>query len=620
MWCPGTLAPTVTQVPINRQRSKLRDGMWQLVAHGPNPPQRLRHALEPGRTLKLGRSPEADLPVPWEPALSRQHLTITSSETSVRLNRLPAAANPVFINGKPVDEATLTAGDTFVVGETTFHLGQADVHSPTPADNPVEEVVFSRQDLRRIQYRDADKRMEVLSALPELISGALNDAALCSRLSHLLLTGIRHAEAVAVVELGTDGKVQIRHWERRRETSGPFRPSHRLIVEALTQQRSALHVWQRRGPIGEDYTISSDSDWAFCTPIEGQLPQRGLYVAGQIDRLTSIAETMRPEGMHLQQDVKFTELVADVIGSVERVNRLESNLSVLRQFLSPPVLQALERSDTGGLNVDLLEPRECHVTVLFCDVRGFSQRAEEAAGDLKSLLNELRMALELMTQEILRHGGVTGEFLGDAALGFWGWPFASEEAPLNACRAALGIRRRLAEFRQDSSHPLADVEVGIGIAQGPAVAGKIGTSDRMTVTVFGPVVNLASRLETMTKQLRVPIVLDEPTADIVRRRMSTSEGRIRKLARVQPYGMETPLTVSELLLPVSEAEELTDAHLTLYEQGVEHFMAGRWQEAYRCLHAMPSSDRAPDFLLPRLAQHNRNAPAGWTGVIELPEK
>ncbi|QDT52522.1 Adenylate cyclase 1 [Caulifigura coniformis] len=594
--------------------------MWQLVAHGPNPSQRLRQALEPGKTLRLGRSPEVDLPIPWEPVLSRDHLTINVGTASLKLHKRPSAANPVFMNGRPVEEAVLTAGDTFVIGETTFHVGQADVPSPTPADLPVEEVIFSRQDLRRIQYRDADKRMDVLSSLPELISGSHNESALWSRLSHLLLTGIRNAEAVAVVELNDEGKVGIRHWERRRETSGSFRPSHRLIVEALTQQRSALHAWQRRNPSTEDYTVSSDSDWAFCTPIEGQPVRRGLYVAGQIDQMHSIAESLRPEGMHLQADVKFTELVADVIGSVERVNRLESNLSVLRQFLSPPVLQALERSDTGGLNVDLLEPRECHVTVLFCDVRGFSQRAEEAAGDLKSLLNELRMALELMTQEILHHGGVTGEFLGDAALGFWGWPFGSEEAPLNACRAALGIRRRLSALRQDPDHPLADVDVGIGIAQGPAVAGKIGTSDRMTVTVFGPVVNLASRLETMTKQLRVPILLDEATADVVRRRLSTTEGRLRKLARVQPYGMETPLTVSELLLPMSGGEELTDAHLELYEQGVEHFLAGRWQEAYRCLHAMPSSDRAPDFLLPRLAQHNRHAPPGWTGVIELPEK
>jgi adenylate cyclase len=594
--------------------------MWQLVAHGPNPSQRLRQTLEPGKVLRLGRSSEADLPIPWEPVLSRDHLTITVTKGSLKIEKRTSVANPVFVNGQSVEQAELMAGETFVIGETTFHVGQADVPSPTPADMPVEEVIFSRQDLRRIQYRDADKRMDVLSTLPDLIGGALNATALWSRLSHLLLTGIRHAEAVAVVELDDEAKVAIQHWERRRETSGSFRPSHRLIVEALTQQRSALHVWARRNPTTEDYTVASDSDWAFCVPIEGQVPRRGLYVAGQIDQLHSVAETLRPDGMHLQADVKFTELVADVIGSVERVNRLESNLSVLRQFLSPPVLRALERSESGGLNADLLEPRECHVTVLFCDVRGFSQRAEESKGDLKSLLNELRTALELMTQEILLHGGVTGEFLGDAALGFWGWPFASEEAPLNACRAALGIRRRLSAIRHESGHPLADVEVGIGIAQGPAVAGKIGTSDRMTVTVFGPVVNLASRLETMTKQLRVPIVLDEATAEIVRRRMSTGEGRIRKLARVQPYGMETPLTVSELLLPMSENEELTDAHLALYEQGVDHFMAGKWQEAYRCLHSMPSSDRAPDFLLPRLAQHNRQAPPGWTGVIELPEK
>jgi adenylate cyclase len=344
-------------------------------------------------------------------------------------------------------------------------------------------------------------------------------------------------------------------------------------------------------------------------------------VAGRLDRSQSVRDTMRPDGLHLQADVKFTELVADVIGSVAQVNRLESSLSVLRQFLSPPVLAALERSaPDGGLNTSLLEPKECCVTVLFCDVRGFSQHAEESAGDLRGLLDRISGALDLMTGEILDHGGVTGEFLGDAVLGFWGWPFASEESALNACRAALAIRRALTAARSNPDHPLADFEVGIGIAQGRAVAGKLGSAGRTTVTVFGPVVNLASRLETMTKQLRAPILLDEATATTVSRRLDTTEGRTRRLARVLPYGMETPLLVSELLPPVAEHAELTDEHLATYEQGVEHFIAGRWEQAYRCLHAMPPSDRAPDFLLLRIAQHNRTAPAGWSGVIELPSK
>src|SRR5690606_9010063 len=124
----------------------------------------------------------------------------------------------------------------------------------------------------------------------------------------------------------------------------------------------------------------------------------------------------------------------------QRLNHVERKLSGLRQFFAPPVLAALGGlSGVGDLNTDLLKPRECDVTVMFCDLRGFSQKAEESAGDLLGLLNRVSGALEVMTEQILRHGGVTGDFQGDATLGFWGWPFASQDAPLDACRAALGI-------------------------------------------------------------------------------------------------------------------------------------------------------------------------------------
>ena len=173
---------------------------------------------------------------------------------------------------------------------------------------------------------------------------------------------------------------------------------------------------------------------------------------------------------------------------------------------------------------------------------------------------------------------------------------------------------------REAGHPLADFEAGIGVARGRAMAGKIGTSDRMTVTVFGPVVNLASRLEGMTRQLHVPILIDAETAETVRMRMSDEEGRTRRLAKVLPFGMETPLVVSELLPPFAEFPALTDEHLTKYEEGVENFTAGRWEEAYRCLHAVPPSDRAQDFLTMRIAQSDRTAPKDWDGVIRLPRK
>ncbi len=80
------------------------------------------------------------------------------------------------------------------------------------------------------------------------------------------------------------------------------------------------------------------------------------------------------------------------------------------------------------------------------------------------------------------------------------------------------------------------------------------------------------------------------------------------------------MTVTELLPPEVEMPELSNELIAQYERGVEHFIAGRWEEAYRCLHAMPPSDRAQDFLTVRIADQNRVPPPGWGGSIRLPEK
>ncbi|MFZ9091462.1 MAG: adenylate/guanylate cyclase domain-containing protein, partial [Planctomycetaceae bacterium] len=117
----------------------------------------------------------------------------------------------------------------------------------------------------------------------------------------------------------------------------------------------------------------------------------------------------------LHADIRFSELIADIISALEGQRRLERQQSGLRQFFSPPVLETLGKD----FDTSLLSPRECDVTVLFCDLRGFSHRAEIEADNLTGLLERVSMALEVMTDQILRFGGVTGDFQGDAALGFW---------------------------------------------------------------------------------------------------------------------------------------------------------------------------------------------------------
>lgn len=589
--------------------------MLELIAQGGKPAQFRRHPVASGSRLVIGRDC-AGLSIPWDAQISRNHVQLDVRPGHVQLTRLATAKNPLFFGGEAVDSCRVEIGQHFVIGTTSFQLVEAEPDGTSLA-KPVEEVAFKPQELRKIRYQDPENRIEVLTHLPEVIGGARNDNELFHRLVNLLLKGVVHAEAVAIVVAGPSEDIQMLHWERRRETAGTFRPSHRLVEEALDRRHtSVLHIWDKGTAQQDDQTLTQEFDWAYCTPVPGLATEpAGLYIAGRMGK-TFVPGTTLSDALQLEADVKFTELVAEIISSVVRARRLERQKAGLRQFFAPPVLAALG----DELDTTLLEPSECDITVMFCDLRGFSQRAESEAGDLIGLLERVSRALGVMTHHILEHGGVTGDFQGDATLGFWGWPFPSPDAAVHACRAALGIRAAFAKAAAMKNHPLSDFAMGIGIAHGRAVAGKIGTAEQVKVTVFGPVVNLASRLESMTKQLRVPIVLDEATANIVRPRLPANEGRLRTLARLLPYGMETPVVVSELLPSADDDPELTDAMVTEYEQGVNHFIAGRWDQAYRCLHGMPASDRAQDFLMQQIVLHNRTAPANWDGTVRLPSK
>lgn len=594
--------------------------MLELITYGTQSQHSTRFALQPGQELVLGRSPDADISISWDDRISRKHALLKVQPKQLSVSRFSNTENQIFLGGVAFDDFQLEPGSTFVIGSTTFQLLDSASSFSSPRDSPLEEVTFKPNELVKVRYRDADQRIDVLAHLPELILDARNDADLFHRLVTMLLSGVKHADAVAVVRLNDEDRVEVPFWERRRQTQGGFHPSGRLVQEAVKKsKRSVLHVWaaKEEKEEQEDYTAVAEFDWAFCTPIEEGVNGRwGLYVAGELNQPYQVSVPQGAGGIDLQADVKFTELVASIVKSVRRLNQLERQQAGLRQFFAPPILAAIG----DNLNTEILEPRECDVTVLFCDLRGFSQHAESSSEDLIGLLGRVSQALGIMTSHILDFGGVTGDFQGDAALGFWGWPFSSELAPLDACRAALAIRNAFEQIKLQPDHPLSDFRMGIGIAHGRAVAGKIGTSDQVKVTVFGPVVNLASRLEGLTKHLRVPVLMDEATAQIVRTKLDREEGRVRKLARILPYGMEKPVVVSELLPPESTAETLTDQEVTCYETAVEHFIQGQWEEAFRLLHAIPPSDRAQDFLALQITRTNRIAPLDWDGTIRFDSK
>lgn len=553
----------------------------------------------------------------WDPHISRQHVECRWNELGLHVVASPHAENPVFWKGQQHTDFLVPPGGHFVIGDTMFTVSTQVMQVTIREREPVDEQTFSNAFLQRVRFRDAAQRIEVLNQLPDLVARATTDEELCLCLANLLLAGIPRCSLVAIMTADSAQELRIAAWDKRDASAQDFQPSERLIRESLALGQSVVNVWASCREDSVDFTIANDVDWAFCTPLPAKTGSDwAVYVAGG-DLSGAPVSTQGPlSAGDLRDDVKFTELVATTVANIRALKVLEQDRSSLRQFFSPPVVAALER---GGPETTLA-PRETEVSVLFCDLRGFARKTEAHSDDLMELLHRVSDALEVLTRNILDLGGVVGDFHGDAAMGFWGWPLPQADREARACRAARAIRSEFHRASQHPDHPLHDFRLGIGIASGRAVAGKIGTRDQVKVTVFGPVVNLASRLESMTKTLQAPILMDAQTAHAARQELAPTEARVRRLAVVRPYGMQNATEVSELLPPESELPSLTEHHLRAYERALAAFISGDWDAAYEDLHRVPAEDRAKDFLTVFIARCNRLPPADWDGIIPLQEK
>jgi adenylate cyclase len=216
-----------------------------------------------------------------------------------------------------------------------------------------------------------------------------------------------------------------------------------------------------------------------------------------------------------------------------------------------------------------------------------------------------------MTDNIVSRWGVIGDFQGDAAMAFWGWPRGDRQVE-QAAQAALHIQRRFRELATRSG-----IACGIGMAHGRGIAGRLGTMDQYKVGAFGPVVNLAARLEGLTKHFQVPILVDGNFAA----QMPTDQEWVRKrrIARVQPAGMEMVVDLYELMPSEAEPGALPDHSRRRYERALDLFIDGKWTEAGNLLGSL-QNDGPAAALRKWIADHGGSAPSGWDGTIVMKSK
>ena len=148
------------------------------------------------------------------------------------------------------------------------------------------------------------------------------------------------------------------------------------------------------------------------------------------------------------------------------------------------------------------------VTVLFSDIRSFTSISETM--EPRALLDFLNEYFTGMVESVMLHNGVVDKFIGDAIMAVFGAPVPHPDDPLNAVKAALDMRTRLRKINEAfQARGLPELRTGIGLHSGQVVAGNMGHAERMEYTVIGDAVNLASRLEGMTKELKCDVILSE---------------------------------------------------------------------------------------------------------------
>jgi class 3 adenylate cyclase len=183
------------------------------------------------------------------------------------------------------------------------------------------------------------------------------------------------------------------------------------------------------------------------------------------------------------------------------------------------------------------------ITVLFSDIRSFTTLSEESSADeIVSMLNEY---FSRMIEPIYRYDGIVDKFIGDAIMAFFGAPVPMETDALCAVQSAIEMRyalRRYNRFR--AAYGQKPIEIGIGITKGEAITGNIGSSERSNYTVIGDTVNVASRLEGLTKEYDCKILFNEAvylevkdTIDCVDLGMAKVKGKGESL---HIYGVRDP--------------------------------------------------------------------------------
>ena len=346
-----------------------------------------------------------------------------------------------------------------------------------------------------------------------------------------------------------------------------------------------------------------------------------LASGGIIRSVRQLLEGTRAvEAGRLDQSIDVT--AADEIGQLAAAfNRMVVQLrdkqrikETFGKYIDPRVVEGL----IDRPNLTAAEGRRRVMTVLFCDLKGFTSLSEGMTP--QGLVKVMNRYLSIMSEPIRTNRGIIDKYIGDGIMAYWGPPFVDEADHAQfACLAALEMIERIERLRREIPEllgvrdtPMENCDLRIGIATGEALVGSIGSDVMMSYTVMGDVVNLASRLEGANKVYG--------TRNLVSERTIATAGtslEVREIDRIVVAGQTRFEVVFEIVGNKGDVTPQQLASRDKYLEGLSAYRDRRWDDALGAfnasLEAMPG-DGPPMALIKRIERLKADPPSGdWDG-------
>ena len=283
------------------------------------------------------------------------------------------------------------------------------------------------------------------------------------------------------------------------------------------------------------------------------------------------------------------------------------------QYVPPELVDEMSKNPEAFS----LEGESREMTVLFSDVRGFTTISEGL--DPKQLTKLMNEFLTPMTHIIHHSRGTIDKYMGDAIMAFWGAPLADKGHAKHALKAALDMIDALAKLQQDfATKGWPSINIGVGLNSGLMTVGNMGSEFRMAYTVMGDAVNLGSRLESLTKNYGVHIIVSEFTKELV------PDFVYRELDVVRVKGKDKPVTIFEPVCEESELDKHTKDTLKLYREALKLYRSQNWDLAevqLINLQKLEPQRYLYEMYIKRIAYFRQSPPGGdWDGVFNYETK